>query len=55
MADALGAIDRGLAEQELGDLGGGLGGAEVEFVAVVLSELFGSMPTTRAMSNSGTP
>src|SRR5690606_6771680 len=36
--DALRAFGGGLAEQELGDLGRGLGGAEVELVPVVLAK-----------------
>ena len=39
--DALRAFGGGLAEQELGDLGRGLCGAEVEFVAIVLAEGLG--------------
>ncbi len=39
--DALRTLRGGLAEQELGDLGRGLGGAEVEFVAIVLAEGLG--------------
>ena len=36
--DALRPLGGGLAEEELGDLGGRLGGAEVEFVPIVLAE-----------------